>query len=122
MDRTWSPDPDLFGGLAVPYTAEISRDNPTCFLFLIDQSSSMSEEFAAGDSTQQKALGVSDTINRWLQDLSIKCAKSDGVRDYFHVGAVGYGKKVSPAFVGPMEGRTLVPISEIADNPARRCR
>ena len=103
----------------MPYKAEISRDNPSCFLFLVDQSSSMSEEFAAGESTQQKAVGVADTINRWLQDLSIKCAKSDGVRDYFHVGVIGYGKKVSPGWVGPMEGRTLVPISEIADNPAR---
>ena len=103
----------------MPYKAEISRDNPSCFLFLIDQSSSMSEEFAAGDSTQQKAHGVADTINRWLQELSIKCAKSDGVRDYFHVGVIGYGKKVGPSFVGPMAGRTLVPISEIADNPAR---
>ncbi len=103
----------------MPYSAQISRDNPTCFLFLIDQSSSMSEDFAAGHGTQQKAVGVSDSINRWLQDLSVKCAKSDGVRDYFHIGVVGYGRKVSPGFVGPMAGRDLVPISEIADNPAR---
>jgi hypothetical protein len=104
---------------AVPYSSQISRDNPTCFLFLIDQSSSMSEEFAAGKGTQRKAIGVSDTINQWLQDLSIKCAKSDGVRDYFHVGVIGYGKRVGPSFVGPMAGRELAPISQIADNPAR---
>jgi hypothetical protein len=79
----------------------------------------MSEEFSAGDDTQQKAQGVADTINRWLQDLSIKCAKSDGIRDYFHVGVIGYGRRVGPGFVGPMAGRPLVPISEIADNPAR---
>lgn len=103
----------------MPYQAEISRDNPSCFLFLIDQSYSMSEEFAAGDSRQPKASGVSDTINRWLQELSIKCAKSDGVRDYFHVGVIGYGKTVGPGFIGPLAGRGLVPISEIACNPAR---
>jgi len=103
----------------MPYTAEISRDNPTCFLFLIDQSRSMEDEISAGDDTQQKAAGVADSINRWLQELSIKCAKVDGVRDYYHVGVIGYGKNVGPAFVGKIAKRDLVPISEIADNPAR---
>ena len=103
----------------MPYTAEISRENPTCFLFLIDQSRSMEDKISAGDSTQQKASGVADTINRWLQELSIKCAKVEGVRDYYHVGVIGYGKAVGPAFVGEIAGRDLVPISEIADNPAR---
>ena len=103
----------------MPYTAEISRDNPTCFLFLVDQSSSMKDEVSAGDDTQQKASGVADTINRWLQELSIKCAKAEGVRDYYHVGVLGYGKSVGPAFAGAIARRDLVPISEIADNPAR---
>lgn len=100
----------------MPYTAEISRDNPSCFLFLIDQSTSMEEEIAAGEGTQQKATGVADTMNRWLQELSIKCAKSDGVRDYYHVGVLGYGKNVGPCLNG---GADMVPISQIADNPAR---
>ncbi|MHC4819419.1 MAG: hypothetical protein ACYTF8_15350, partial [Planctomycetota bacterium] len=59
---------------ATQYTAEISTDNPSCFLFLVDQSFSMRHEFRAGDSTQSKASGVADSINRWLQELSIKCA------------------------------------------------
>jgi hypothetical protein len=101
------------------YSAEISRDNPSCFLFLIDQSTSMEEEIAAGDSTQQKSSGVADTMNRWLQELSIKCAKSEGVRDYYHVGAIGYGKKVGPCFNGNFSTEEMVPISQIAENPAR---
>jgi len=101
------------------YTAEISRDNPSCFLFLIDQSRSMKDELSIGDETQQKANGVADSINRWLQELSIKCAKSEGVRNYYNVGVIGYGRNVGPSFVGPLEGRELIPISEIADNPAR---
>ena len=103
----------------MPYTAEISRDNPSCFLFLIDQSTSMEEDVAAGDATQQKATGVADTMNRWLQELSIKCAKSEGVRDYYHVGVVGYGKMVGPCVNGSSVGREMIPISEIADNPSR---
>ena len=101
------------------YSAEISRDNPSCFLFLIDQSTSMEEDVAAGDATQQKAAGVADTMNRWLQELSIKCAKADGVRDYYHVGVIGYGKKVGPCLNTGANGQPMVPISQIADNPSR---
>ena len=69
----------------MPYTAEIRRTNPTCFIFLVDQSASMSKPFGGGGAGQSKAQGVADGINRLLQNLSLKCAKSDGIRDYFHV-------------------------------------
>jgi hypothetical protein len=101
------------------YTAEISRDNPSCFLFLIDQSTSMEDEVSAGDGSQAKANGVADTMNRWLQELSIKCAKSDGIRDYYHVGVVGYGRRVGPCVNGTSPGKEMAPISEIAENPSR---
>ena len=50
------------------YSAEISRVNPTCFLFLIDQSGSMAESWG-GESGKTKAQGVADAINRLLQTL-----------------------------------------------------
>ncbi len=100
-------------------TAEISRENPSCFLFLIDQSGSMEDEISVGSESQQLANGVADSINKWLQELSIKCAKSEGVRDYYDVGVLGYGNDVASGFNGPLAGRDLIPISEIADNPAR---
>ena len=101
------------------YTAEISRGNPSCFLFVIDQSGSMSDPFGNQESTKRKADSVSDAINRLLQNLVIKCAKSEGVRDYYYVGVIGYGVTVGPAFSGALTGKELVPISEIADNPSR---
>lgn len=127
----------------MPYIAEISRINPSCFLFLIDQSGSMDEVMSPEnvkplerpvhvDGTtythsgigKTKAQVVADVINRLLQNLIIKCAKSEGVRDYYNVGVIGYGgestaNRVGPAFIGPLAGRDLVPISEIANSPAR---
>jgi len=102
----------------MPYTAEISRTNPTCFLFLLDQSSSMLEEFG-GQPGKQKAEGVADAINRLLQNLVLKCAKSEGIRDYFYVGLVGYGGRVTSAFGGGLAGQPLVPVSALANNPLR---
>jgi hypothetical protein len=102
----------------MPYTAEISRTNPTCFLFLLDQSSSMLEEFG-GQPGKQKAQGVADAINRLLQNLVLKCAKSEGIRDYFYVSLVGYGGRVLSAFGGELAGKALVPVSALANNPLR---
>lgn len=103
----------------MPYAAEISRANPTCFLFLIDQSESMKNNIGGGDKPMQKAEAVADAVNRLLSELSIKCAKEDGVRDYFHVGVIGYGASVGPIFDGALAGRDLVPLSEVAAQPAR---
>jgi hypothetical protein len=102
----------------VVYTAEISRTNPTCFIFLVDQSSSMLEPFGA-QPDKSKADGVADAINRLLQNLVLKCAKADGIRDFFHVGLIGYGGRVVSAFGGSLAGQPLVPISALAKNPLR---
>ena len=100
------------------FSAEISRTNPTCLLFLVDQSSSMDGPFA-GQPDKSKAEGVADAINRLLQNLVLKCAKADGVRDYFHVGVIGYGADVGPKLAGTSKDRPLAPISAVANNPIR---
>lgn len=100
------------------YSAEISRSNPTCFLFLIDQSGSMAEA-VPNTPNRKKADAVADVINRLLQNLVIRCAKEEGVRDYFYAGVIGYGTTVGPAFSGALAGKELVSISEIGNMPAR---
>ena len=100
------------------YTAEVSRTNPSAFVFLIDQSRSMEDPFGGGQG-KRKADGVSDAINRLLQNLVIKCAKGEGINDYYVIGVIGYGAKVTPAFGGALAGKFLVPISEVANNPTR---
>jgi uncharacterized protein YegL len=100
------------------YSAEISRTRPSCFLFLIDQSGSMNDEFITHKIPKSNA--VADGINKLLQQLVIKCAKSEGIRDYYYVGVIGYGKDgAKSAFKGIIAGRHLVSISDIAKNPAR---
>jgi len=100
------------------YAAEISRANPTCFVFVVDQSASM-DDTIGGEVPQKKSQVVADAINRLLFELTLRCAKEEGVRDYFHVAVLGYGGSVSPAFSGPLSSRDMVPISEIAESPAR---
>jgi hypothetical protein len=101
------------------YSAEISRANPTCFVFLLDQSRSMEDRIGGEDGAQSKEDVVADAINRLLQELAIKCAKEEGVRDYFYISVIGYGKSVGPALAGALAGRDIVPLSEVAETPAR---
>ena len=78
----------------------------------------MAEPFGAQPDSR-KADGVADAINRLLQNLVLKCAKAEGIRDFFHVGMVRYGSRVQSAFGGPLAGETLVPVSQLAGNPLR---
>lgn len=100
------------------YTAEISRANPSCFVFLIDQSGSMQNPLP-GASGRRKCDAVADAINKLLQNLIIKCARGEGVRDFYEVAVIGYGESVSHAFSGALGGREMVRLSEIANAPAR---
>jgi hypothetical protein len=102
----------------MPYSAEISRANPTCILFLVDQSSSMLEPFGR-QPDKTKAGGVADALNRLLQNLVLKCAKSDGIRDYFYVGMISYGGRVTAGFGGALADQELVTISSLANSPLR---
>ena len=106
------------------YTSEISRSKPGCFLFLIDQSGSMAEPMG-GQAGRRKMDGVADAINRLLDNLVQRCSKGEDVRGYFDIGVIRYctaeggDPQVGPAFSGPLAGRALVSISEVAEYPAR---
>jgi hypothetical protein len=102
----------------MPYSAQISRTNPACILLLIDQSKSMDEPFI-GLAEQSKAAFLADAVNRLLQNLVLRSAKADGVRDYFHVGVIGYGKQVVAGLGGQLPHNALVPISKLGDHPLR---
>ena len=104
----------------MPYKAEISRKNPSCLLFLVDQSASMEDPFGGAESRRSKAEELATILNRLIHNLSIRCAKSDAIYDYFYVGVIGYSEDgARPAFGGALSGQELVAISDLANNPLR---
>lgn len=99
------------------YTAEISRSNPTAFLFIVDQSGSMSDKLSTGRS---KAEQVADVLNRTLATLITRCTKSEGTRNYFDIGVIGYGGNGAyNGFKGPLSNTILHQISEIEASPLK---
>ncbi|MCY2986988.1 MAG: VWA domain-containing protein [Planctomycetota bacterium] len=100
------------------YAAEISRVNPTCFLFLVDQSGSMRRPFGRNSETK-KSEGVADAINRLLYGLVLRCAGGQDIVDRYYIGVIGYGTRVGSALGGDLAGQGLVPVSQIGNHPLR---
>ncbi len=99
------------------YTAEISRSNPTAFLFVVDQSGSMSDKLS---TERSKADQVADVLNRTLATLITRCTKSEGTRNYFDIGVIGYGDKGAyNGFQGELGNSILHPISAIEAAPLK---
>jgi len=99
------------------YTAEISRLNPTAFLFLVDQSGSMNDNMT---NEKSKSQFVADALNRTLTTLITRCTKADGTRDYFDIGVIGYGENsVYNGFQGPLGVSFINKISSIEATPLR---
>ena len=102
---------------AMTYSAAISRYNPACLLFLIDQSHSMGDRFVG--SPQSKATVVADALNRLIQNVVLRSVKGDGVRDYFRIGVIGYGRGIRAGFGGSLPFNILVPVNELGMHPLR---
>lgn len=105
------------------YSMAIDRKYRGLFVFLLDQSLSMEEPMA--NSASRKIEELTTAMNAWLGSLSIACAKEEGFKDYFDIAIIGYGTDdsanpiIEPALVGPLAGREIVTIAEVAQNPAR---
>jgi len=107
----------------MPYSKEISREFKALFIFLLDQSYSMDEPMA--NSSNRKAEELALALNGWLQNMTIACGKDQGYKDWFDIAVIGYCTDdqgtpiVEPALIGPLAGRELVSISEVATGQAR---
>jgi hypothetical protein len=100
------------------YSAEISRNNPTAFLFVIDRSGSMNEQTPEGLS---KAQMLSDVMNRLFSEMILKCSKTEGVRNYFEMGVIGYDGTIGVVnpLPGELVGNWINPVSLFETNPLR---
>ena len=104
----------------MPYSADISRTNPGCFLFLIDQSGSMTQALG-GQPGMRKMDQAAEILNGVLNAISQRCSQGMDIRDYFHIGAIGY--KTDPSgeaivqsqLAGTTVGQPFLLISQVVD-------
>lgn len=97
----------------MPYQAEISRRNPTCLIFLIDQSGSMRDPFGNETSGRSKAAFVADAINEILNELRTVNTSGTEIKRRFYVSVIGYPKHRKSIFTRRGVDIDLVPIDEL---------
>ncbi len=101
------------------YSAEISRMNPTCFLFLVDHSTSMQNPIMGVTGNPKKSEFVADALNKVIQSLVVSASKDMEIRKYYQVGVIGYGFEVKSALGGDLAESDLVWIDEMYEHPLR---
>lgn len=101
----------------MPYTAEISRRNPSAILFVIDQSGSMNDRWGKQNTT--KSQGLADILNRLIAEIILKSSKEDGVRHYFDIGVIAYAGERWRDGLSFISGPILKPLPQLSDHPLR---
>jgi len=103
-----------------PYTAQITRNTPTAFIFLVDQSISMSRKLYFKNEYISLAEAVARIVNAQIYDLVLRCVKMDDVRHYYDIAVIGYGDDASYGWKGALAGRDFVSPEELRNNPFRK--
>ncbi len=108
----------------MPYSADINRANPGCFLFLVDQSGSMAGRMG-GQKGPNKREQAADAVNRIVDTLVQRCSQGMEIRDYFHIGILGYtsagwgssgsSPAITSAIAGTTPDRPFLPVSQVAE-------
>lgn len=104
----------------VPYTAQITRNTPTAFIFLVDQSVSMKRTTNLYGEQISLAEAVARIVNKQIYDLILRCVKMDDVRHYYDIAVIGYGHEVYSGWKGTLAGRDFVSPEEIKNNPYKK--
>jgi hypothetical protein len=105
--------------VATPYSAEISRQNPTAFIFLIDQSGSMGfsdNSFKYRGHSMSKAEAVAFMVNTYLNEFINRCQKENTIKDLFDFCVIGYGSdddEANIAWEGSLQNKVWVKPSEL---------
>jgi hypothetical protein len=103
-----------------PYTAQITRNTPTAFIFLIDQSISMSRKLNYRGEYITLAEAVARIVNEQIYNLVLRCIKMGEVRRYFDIAVIGYGDDANYGWKGTLAGRDFVSPEELKNNPFKK--
>ena len=102
------------------YTAQITRNTPTAFIFLVDQSVSMERVTTFLGERMTLSEAVARIVNNQVNELVMRCIKTNEVRNYYDIAVIGYGDSVYSGWNGSLEGRFFVSPDELKNNPYKR--
>ena len=101
----------------IPYTAQITRNTPTAFIFLVDHSVSMQQKTTLYGEEMTMAEAAARIVNNQINELVLRCVKMGDTRHYYDIAVVGYGEKAYSGWQGELEGRKFVSPEELKAHP-----
>lgn len=104
----------------VPYTAQITRNTPTAFIFLVDHSVSMEQKTSLYGEEMTMAEAAARIVNSQINELVLRCVKMGETRHYYDIAVVGYGVEAYSGWQGELEGRDFVSPEELKNHPFTR--
>ena len=102
------------------YTAQISRNTPTAFIFLVDHSVSMKKMTCLFGEEMTMAEAAARIVNRQINELVLRCIKSNETRHYYDIAVIGYGEQAYSGWNGDLEGRDFVSPEELREHPYKK--
>ncbi|MCF0195862.1 MAG: DUF4433 domain-containing protein [Bacteroidaceae bacterium] len=104
----------------IAYTAQITRDTPTAFIFLIDQSVSMQNQTTLHGERMTMSEAVARIVNNQINELVLRCVKGSETRHYYDIAVIGYGKEAYWGWNDALAGRDFVSPEELKNNPYKK--
>ena len=103
------------------YTNNITRQQRTAFILLVDGSGSMGEEISFRGIRTSKAKAVSMVTNELLFELIERARRTEGIRDYYDIAVWGYSgnDEVASLLEG---GDEMISVEELATRPVQMIR
>ena len=101
----------------IPYTAQITRNTPTAFIFLVDHSVSMQQKTTLYGEEMTMAEAAARIVNNQINELVLRCVKMADTRHYYDIAVVGYGEGAYGGWQGELEGRKFVSPEELKAHP-----
>lgn len=102
------------------YTAQITRNTPTAFIFLVDQSVSMKRMTTLNGEKITLAEAVARIVNKQIKDLIYRCIKTDEIRHYYDIAVIGYGHEAYSGWNGALLDKDFVSPEELKNNPYKK--
>lgn len=104
----------------MPYTAQITRNTPTAFIFLVDHSVSMKRMTNLFGENMSMAEAAARIVNRQINELVLRCIKSNETRHYYDIAVIGYGEEAYSGWNGDLEGRDFVSPDQLREHPYKK--
>ena len=101
----------------IPYTAQITRNTPTAFIFLVDHSVSMQQMTTLFGEEMTMSEAAARIVNNQINELVLRCIKMGETRHYYDIAVIGYSEKAYSGWQGELEGKNFVSPEELKNHP-----